>query len=184
MRHAYSFLLRNLLLSLLAVSVLARSGSGSPSVRKTLDAAYYRLNEAMQQNEPAGSKQLLKVLEDILAPGELRTQMLSDVKANIAAGGDKGLKKTLSLRLRIQHLKVNGPTAVVVVEQTGIAIRTDNEGLYGPVGKEHRIGGSAFFRDTWKNMGGQWKLTKTEDLKGTLLVDGKVWKPRQEPHKQ
>ena len=70
------------------------------------------------------------------------------------------------------------------VVQTGDVIRTDDEGLYGPKGKEHRIRGTILYQDVCANMGGKWKLTNTKTVKETTFVDGKLWKPKQEQSKE
>src|SRR5438270_5450956 len=120
-RHC--ILLCLLMLTILSVGVGARPQPRQRSVRRQLDAAYARMNYAMRQNEPVASRQLLKVLEDILAPGTLREQMLSGAKQTVAAGGDKDLKRTRSHNIRIKKLIVQGDRAIATVVQTADVMR-------------------------------------------------------------
>jgi hypothetical protein len=174
MKLQYFALIISLLASTSFMTTCAQARVEKQDVRKQLDTAYSRLNDAMKQNNPT---QLLTVMQDILAPGELRDQILSGIKLTIAAGGDKDLKQMITLKLEIQNLTVKGDTAKAAVSQWADVIRVDSKGLYGPKGKEHHLQGSILFEDSWVKLKDEWKLANTKPLNEKLWVDGKLWKP-------
>ncbi|MDQ2732926.1 MAG: hypothetical protein M3Y56_14805 [Armatimonadota bacterium] len=147
----------------------------SPTVRQAIDAAYSRLEVSMG---PHGSAtQLLVVLKDILAPGALRVQMLRNTEWTIKNGGDHDEKLVIAHSLRMNSLTVTGRRAVAVVVQRGDVVRTDSAGSYGARGKDHRLSGTMLYRDTWIKTPAGWRLTATEGITSTMMVDGKPWNP-------
>jgi hypothetical protein len=177
MKLQHIVLLIGLLLSNALVATKVQARTEKQDVRKQLDVAYSRLNDAMKQNRP---DQLLTVMQDILAPGELREQILSGIKQTIAAGGDKDLKQMIALKLEIQNLTVKGDTAKAIVSQRANVIRVDSKGLYGPKGKEHHLQGSILFEDAWVKLKDEWKLANTKPLNEKLWVDRKLWNPKED----
>ncbi len=164
------------LLFLVVLACVTLPALAEQTAHQQIESGYARLAKAMSLDGVAGPKALKLVLLDVMAPGELRDAMLGGVESTIKRGGDKGLRKTYKHTIRVVKLTVKGDKASATVEQAADVLRVDAAGEYGQAGKEHRISGTLIFRDGWSKQGGKWKLTSTNMVKQTEIVDGKPWK--------
>jgi hypothetical protein len=146
-------------------------------VRQELEDTYARLSHVLAQSAPVGALLLQDLLQEILAPGELRETMLRGVEHTITRDSEDTGTQILQHSLVIQELNMVGDEAHAEVVQTVDSIQRDDDGYYGPKGDEHLLEGVLRYRDVWVQIAERWYLISTNPLQETLRVDGELWPP-------
>ncbi|BDI30031.1 hypothetical protein CCAX7_20820 [Capsulimonas corticalis] len=155
---------------LLSVTATSQARNDDAGVRKELNASYHRMDQALSGS---GGQQLISAIDDTLAKGPYRDELMLRAKHTMAAGGDKERVRTIQIKTTITKLAVSGNVALVNIFQKGDLIQKDMTGEFGPKGATHHLTGGGYYLDKWVKQAGKWRLLSETFQNETMFVDGK-----------
>ena len=97
-----------------------------------------------------------------------RKQWRDEWKVNLAE-----TKSVESASWEIKELAVKASRATTLVQIREAYIAVDTRGQVGPKGQSHHWVAHGRLRDTWIRTSQGWKLRKSEELGGKMIIDGK-----------
>jgi hypothetical protein len=144
------------------------------AVRRAFQGVYAQYSSAFRSGN---SKAAVRLLQTTATPdfttrsrgGQVTTrqQMIRQLQK-----GPMGIPKGGKITMNLVNLKVNGNTAVSTSARKVTASQKD------PQGKSHTFTVNSVSRDSWVKVGNAWKMKKSEEVSGTMLLDGKPFDPR------
>jgi hypothetical protein len=168
-----------LTLPFLAALVLAvPSWANEKTIRKEITAEYAKYDKAVLK----GMGGLAAWCSAKLAPdftmveqgGKTTTRKefmnLLNQMAKQKNGDWKGAKEQ---KTSVEKLTMDGSSPVALITTKGTFMTTDSRGQFGPKGKDHEMTLTRKYRETWTKIAGTWNVKKSEELGGSMLVDGK-----------
>jgi hypothetical protein len=81
-------------------------------------------------------------------------------------------------RTTITKLEMRGADAVATITSKANMSTTDSKGEYGPKNGKHTITIIKDFREIWIKKDGRWKIKRSDELSGSMQVDGKPMRDR------
>jgi hypothetical protein len=161
-------------LALLTAGTGPTARADDAAARRAIQGVYTRYARVMKSGD---SKAAIRLLQTSATPDfttrtmggrvTTRPQMIQQLQARrggVPKGGD--------VHMSLLTLKVNGNTATTTSSRKVSATQKD------PQGKAHTFAVNSVSRDSWVKSGNAWKIRKSEEVKGTMLMDGKPFDPR------
>ena len=170
-----------LLLSVTLVSVVRADDS---SVKRVIQAKYQSMADSIRHKDA-------KVMMSCLAPdftnidergGKTTRSQFEKQMTDVISS----IKRVDRISFDVEKIAVKGSEAIVDCRSRFLMQIVDNQGMFGPKGRQHQLEVDSLDKETWIKSGSTWLLKSSiTGAGGKFLVDGKApGPPKAQPVKK